>query len=80
MIRNYEATKGKVKVDIPFEPAERSRYEDFLKRTGRRHSRGDWVRTLIIRAMDAEQSILDGQTQVDMTALRPVRLELGGKA
>jgi hypothetical protein len=42
----------RIKVDIPFEGDESSRYRKYIKNTGR--AQGPWIRTLILRAMDAE--------------------------
>ncbi len=49
------------KIDIPFTPDEYALFRSFLKATGRKA--GPWVRTLILRAMDAADRVGDGSGQ-----------------
>jgi hypothetical protein len=50
------------KLSIPFTGIEKTRFHTFLKATGRKA--GPWMRTLAIRAIDAEEGRSDGSGQV----------------
>jgi hypothetical protein len=49
------------KLSIPFTGIEKTRFHSFLKASGRKA--GPWMRTLAIRAMDAEEERGDGSEQ-----------------
>jgi hypothetical protein len=53
-------------IDLPFSPDESVRFRSFLKATGRKA--GPWMRTLAIRAMDAEEGRGDGSRQAQELA------------
>jgi len=54
------------KIDIPFTAEEKNRFRTFLVATGRKA--GPWMRTLAIRAMDAEEGRGDGSRQAQELA------------
>ena len=49
----YEQPARRSAIYVPFTPAEAARFRAFLRSEGRKA--GPWVRTLIVRALDAEE-------------------------
>lgn len=54
MIRDSVVQKAPVKVDIPFTPEEAARFRAYLAREDKKAGR--FVRTLILRALDADEA------------------------
>ena len=56
-------------VKIPYEGEEEKRFESFLKKRGLK--KGPFLRVLINRELDSLESIESGNTQIDISKLRP---------